>query len=199
MSHLYAHRWTWLQEETDLFRCYLILQDENIAHLSFSTTDHAKALDFIGHRGITIQPLQPYSALARRIHRALIAYAAGRSRLDLSPFRTSPFWMRGTLFQQRVWEEIGHIPYGTTRTYGELAARLGLPKGARAIGQACHVNPLALIIPCHRVVAAQGLGGFAAEIGIKKRLLALEQKCLQEKGCPIRGTPQEKETIPRPS
>lgn len=169
------HCWRWISCEAEGIGCHLILQDDHAAHVSFSYPSHIKALDFLRHRGITVQPLPPHSVLARRIQEALAAYATGRRHRFLAPFFASPFWTEGTLFQQRVWQEIGRIPYGTTRTYGELAARLGKPGGARAVGQACHANPLALIIPCHRVVAAHTVGGFAGEIEIKKRLLALEQ------------------------
>lgn len=175
MHNLTAHRWTWLLAETALFNCHLILQDDNVTHLSFSVAAHTNSLDFLRQHGITIQPLPQRSDLARHIHNALAAYANGRSQLHLSRPPASPFWANGTLFQRRVWTEISHIPYGKTRTYGELATRIGLPKGARAVGQACHANPLALIIPCHRVVAAHGLGGFAGDLEIKQRLLALEQ------------------------
>ena len=69
---------------------------------------------------------------------------------------------------------MGAIPYGTTITYRELAELAGSPKGSRAAGMACGANPLAVIIPCHRVVAANGLGGFAGGLAIKKALLDLE-------------------------
>ena len=169
------NRWAWLRAETDLFRCYLILQDENVAHLSFSAVAHARALGFLRQQGIPIPSLSRHAALAHRIQDALAAYTNGNGPLQLPFFPASPFWTAGTPFQQGVWAEIGRIPYGETRTYGELAARLGIPGGARAIGQACHRNPLALIIPCHRVVAAHGPGGFAGAIDIKQRLLALEK------------------------
>ncbi|CAH1747366.1 Methylated-DNA--protein-cysteine methyltransferase [Thauera humireducens] len=70
-----------------------------------------------------------------------------------------PLMARGTAFQRRVWAEISAIPTGQTRRYGELAARLG--SAARAVGQACGANPYPLVVPCHRVTSAAGLGGFA--------------------------------------
>ena len=69
----------------------------------------------------------------------------------------------GTPFQRRVWAEISAIPAGRTRTYGELSARLG--SAARAVGQACGANPYPLVVPCHRVTSASGLGGFANATG----------------------------------
>ena len=82
---------------------------------------------------------------------------------------------RGTLFQQRVWQALLTIPYGKTVSYGELARMISC-KSAQAVGQAVGANPIALLIPCHRVIAANGqLGGYAYGQKIKKRLLHIEQ------------------------
>jgi methylated-DNA-[protein]-cysteine S-methyltransferase len=70
-----------------------------------------------------------------------------------------PLELAGTPFQQRVWQALTEIPAGETLTYGELAARLG--SGARAVGNACRRNPVSIIVPCHRVVAASGIGGYS--------------------------------------
>ncbi len=83
----------------------------------------------------------------------------------------------GTPFQQRVWAAIRAIPAGSTRTYGELAAQLGT--AARAVGQACRANPCPIAVPCHRVIGARGLGGFAGDtsgrrLEVKRRLLRHE-------------------------
>ena len=80
----------------------------------------------------------------------------------------------GTAFQCAVWRELATVPYGETLTYGELAARVGNPRAARAVGQAVGANPCIIVIPCHRVLAANGLGGFGGGIERKKALLALE-------------------------
>ena len=81
----------------------------------------------------------------------------------------------GSSFQQKVWKTLLTIPPGQTRTYAQVAARVGRPKAARAVGQACGANPIPVLIPCHRVVSATGgLGGFSAGIRWKKRLLAAE-------------------------
>lgn len=82
----------------------------------------------------------------------------------------------GTMFQQRVWQALLNVPYGETVSYGEIARMVGC-KSAQAVGQAIGANPIALIIPCHRVIAANGkLGGYAYGEEIKKRLLELEQQ-----------------------
>ena len=81
---------------------------------------------------------------------------------------------QGTAFQKRVWKALLTIPYGKTVSYGELARMVGC-KSAQAVGQAVGANPIALIIPCHRVIAAHGqLGGYEYDIEIKKKLLELE-------------------------
>lgn len=81
----------------------------------------------------------------------------------------------GTPFQQLVWRALEAIPYGTTTTYGELAARLGVPRAVRAVGAANGRNPLSIVRPCHRVVGADGsLTGYGGGLGAKRTLLALE-------------------------
>lgn len=86
-----------------------------------------------------------------------------------------PLDIHGTAFQQRVWEELRRIPHGETRSYGELAAALGNPKASRAVGGANGANNIAVLIPCHRVIAADGtLGGYAYGLEIKAELLRRE-------------------------
>jgi AraC family transcriptional regulator of adaptative response/methylated-DNA-[protein]-cysteine methyltransferase len=86
-----------------------------------------------------------------------------------------PLDVKGTAFQQRVWDELRRIPCGETRSYGELAAVLGNPKASRAVGGANGANNVAVLIPCHRVIAADGsLGGYAYGTAIKAELLKRE-------------------------
>lgn len=86
-----------------------------------------------------------------------------------------PLDVRATAFQWRVWSALQAIPYGSTRTYGELALACGLPGGARAVGRACATNPVSLIVPCHRAVRSDGgLGGYRWGIDRKRELLAME-------------------------
>ena len=77
-------------------------------------------------------------------------------------------------FRRRVWDALRQVPFGQTVTYRELARRIGNPKAVRAVGGACAANPLLLAVPCHRVVAQHGLGGFALGLGWKRKLLELE-------------------------
>lgn len=89
---------------------------------------------------------------------------------------TVPLKPDGTDFQQKVWKTLTEIPYGQTISYGEIAEKIGKPGGARAVGNANNKNPIAIIIPCHRVIGANGsLTGYAAGLNIKKQLLSLEK------------------------
>ena len=96
-------------------------------------------------------------------------FAGARRTFDL------PLAPHGTAFQRRVWMALRAIPSGETRTYGELAAAIDSPNASRAVGMANHRNPIPIIIPCHRVIGANGtLTGYAGGLEIKRRLLALE-------------------------
>jgi AraC family transcriptional regulator of adaptative response/methylated-DNA-[protein]-cysteine methyltransferase len=87
-----------------------------------------------------------------------------------------PLDVRGTAFQERVWQALRAIPTGATATYAEIAARIGSPGAARAVGQACAANPLAVAIPCHRVVKRDGdLSGYRWGVERKRALLARER------------------------
>ena len=87
-----------------------------------------------------------------------------------------PLHLTGTEFQLKVWDELQRIPYGTTISYGELAKRAGNPKGSRAVAQANHNNPVCIVVPCHRVINADGsLGGYAPGPALKQQLLDLEK------------------------
>ncbi len=91
----------------------------------------------------------------------------------------------GTEFQRRVWRALCEIPYGETRSYSDIASAVGQRKAARAVGMANHRNPIALIIPCHRVVGADGsLTGYAAGLKVKESLLNLEQTVRRERSGP---------------
>ena len=88
-----------------------------------------------------------------------------------------PIALRGTDFQQKVWHELLNIPYGETRSYKQIAEKIGCPKGYRAVGMANNKNPIAIIVPCHRVIGQnKNLVGYAGGIDIKEKLLKLEEK-----------------------
>ncbi|MDR2220511.1 MAG: methylated-DNA--[protein]-cysteine S-methyltransferase [Methylobacillus sp.] len=117
-------------------------------------------------------PIPPQTAFARKVYAALQGYLADPHRsFDV------PLELGGTAFQRRVWQGIAAIPPGETLTYSELAEKVG--SGARAVANACGANPIPVIIPCHRVVARNGLGGFMKgreqnSLSIKQWLLAHE-------------------------
>lgn len=88
-----------------------------------------------------------------------------------------PLNPKGTVFQKKVWQALRDIPYGETRTYGQIAKAVGSPKGARAVGMACHNNPIIIVTPCHRVIGANGaLTGFAGGLAMKEFLLGREKE-----------------------
>jgi methylated-DNA-[protein]-cysteine S-methyltransferase len=90
-----------------------------------------------------------------------------------------PMHLAGTTFQLAVWHELLNIPYGQTRTYGDIAKRLGKPGAARAVGMANHDNPIPIVVPCHRVVGHDGsLTGYGGGLHIKKQLLTIETRTL---------------------
>ena len=110
------------------------------------------------------------STAAEQALRELAEYFAGTGRKF--SVRLAP---AGTPFQLAVWAALRRIPYGEVRTYGEVARMIGRPKAVRAVGGACHNNPVIIITPCHRVVAANnGTGGFGAGLENKRKLLAIE-------------------------
>jgi methylated-DNA-[protein]-cysteine S-methyltransferase len=95
-------------------------------------------------------------------------FAGDRTEFDL------PMELDGTEFQREVWRELTRIPYGETISYGELARRVGRPRGPRAVGQANGRNPIPIIVPCHRVLASNGVGGYGGGLPMKRALLAVE-------------------------
>jgi methylated-DNA-[protein]-cysteine S-methyltransferase len=116
-----------------------------------------------GHRS-PAHPLLVESA------RQLRAYFAG----DLRSFRV-PLDPSGTVFQRRVWSELLNIPYGETRSYGQIAAAIGAPTAVRAVGAANGANPIPILVPCHRVIGSNGaLMGYGGGLALKQRLLDLE-------------------------
>lgn len=111
------------------------------------------------------------SALSDRAFEQIGEYLAGRRRtFDF------PYALHGTEFQRKVWAALCRIPYGETRTYKEIAQAVGNPKATRAVGMANNKNPMMIVVPCHRVIGADGtLVGYGGGLDMKKALLELEQ------------------------
>jgi methylated-DNA-[protein]-cysteine S-methyltransferase len=140
----------------------------------FADGERLVALDFL--KSSRASNLKSHSkskengAFFKRVEKALHDYFEKGKPLPSFPYASRS----GTSFRQKVWRALEKIPFGQTRSYGEIAAMIGSPGAARAVGTACGANSLPLFIPCHRVVAANGLGGFSSGMEIKKQLLRLE-------------------------
>ncbi len=135
----------------------LVATDNDISEVSFES----EAVESFGS-----------SALLDLCQQQLEAYFDG----TLTKFSV-PLRLEGTPFQRRVWEALQTIPFGATWSYSELAQRVGNPKACRAVGGANHRNPIAILVPCHRVVGASGaLTGYAGGLERKQALLAHEQR-----------------------
>ena len=122
-----------------------------------------------------VEPVGAETPLLAQGREELLEYFGGKRRtFDL------PLKPQGTPFQQRVWAALREIPYGETRSYGQIAAQVGNPKAGRAVGMANNRNPIAIIVPCHRVIGANGsLTGYAGGLSVKQELLALERRTRQ--------------------
>lgn len=108
--------------------------------------------------------------LLKKASQQLMDYFEGKRKIFELPL--SP---KGTDFQQSVWKALLEIPFGETRSYGNIASRIGNPKASRAVGMANNRNPIAIFIPCHRVIGANGgLVGYGGGLDIKKYLLSIE-------------------------
>lgn len=155
------------------FVFYCLTDNEKLIHLTFSEEAHHRAVSWLEHS----YPDSPVATNTQpdKFCRHFSDYLSGQKK-SLPTTGDSPFFKTATPFQASVWKAISQIPYGETRTYGQLAEQMKKKGAARAVGQACHKNPLALIIPCHRVVGSHGLRGFAGGISVKEQLLALEKK-----------------------
>jgi len=129
-------------------------------------------------QAIAGQPIAWLESLERTgdVRRQLEEYFAGKRRdFDLQ------LDLRGTEFRKRCWQELLKIPYGETRSYGQIAQAVGNPTGFRAVGQANHYNPIAIIVPCHRVLQSdKTLGGYGGGLDIKSLLLKLEGASFRE-------------------
>ena len=117
-----------------------------------------------------------------RCHRKTVA-ALKSALAGRKPKNLPPLDLAGTEFQKCVWNALRRISTGQTKSYGEVAQAIGKPKAVRAVGGACGANPVPVLVPCHRVLAAQGkIGGFGGGLDWKRRLLAREGICLQPQG-----------------
>jgi methylated-DNA-[protein]-cysteine S-methyltransferase len=153
----------------------LVSTDLGEFRASFSTTGLAELRFPSDNPASTVMPPASASSRVQQWHRvttqAVNQVLSGRPPKVFPPFDLSS----GTEFQQRVWRAMTKIPLGQTSSYGELASAIGKPKAVRAVGGACGANPIPVLVPCHRVLAAnKKLGGFSGGLGWKRTLLARE-------------------------
>ncbi len=148
------------------------LYDTPIGNIGIAANEEAIIGLTFGMQGISPDWKIDETPLIKKAHAQLSEYFEKRRKtfdLPLSP--------AGTAFQQRVWQALQQIPYGETRSYGQIAAAVGNPKASRAVGLANNRNPIAIIIPCHRVIGANGsLTGYGGGLDIKDFLLRLEKE-----------------------
>ncbi len=163
-SQNHNKEWVDYLSDTPVGPLRLYFTDQGLTALEFAGEDASPARE----QDSPPPHLQPLIDAAKR---ELTAYFAG-APTDFAALTLDP---QGTPFQRRVWQELRRIPRGQAISYKELAERVGSPKACRAVGQANAVNPIALIIPCHRVIAANGgLGGFSSGLDKKRWLLRHE-------------------------
>lgn len=143
-----------------------------LIRLHFMNSDHGPVMeDELTDEGYTLETDESQTA---KVREELSEYASGRrTTFDAS------LALAGSEWQKSVWRELTRIPFGETRSYGEIADSLGRPGAARAVGRANATNVLPLVVPCHRVIAADGtLGGFNGGLHLKTRLLEHERRVL---------------------
>jgi O-6-methylguanine DNA methyltransferase len=173
--------------ESPLGELLLVEEEERLIRLLFSDDGETRSLAgamkmATGSRAE--KPTLGKPLIERRT--PLLEEAVGQLRQYFAGERQSfdlPLRLEGTEFQKKVWNELQKIPYGTTISYRELAMRAGSPGGCRAAGGANHRNPIPIIVPCHRVIGADGkLTGYGGGLPRKEKLLAIEQKYVTIRG-----------------
>lgn len=156
----------WNQIDSPIGDVFFVWKKEGVLLVSFIEKNYAEKLScFIKSDFRIIRSSSPLDLQLREYFEGV------RKEFDLK------LVMNGTSYQQKVWKELLKVPYGETVSYGELAKRIGNPKGARSVGMAVHFNPIGIIIPCHRVIRSSGeIGGYASGVAKKKWLLEHEHK-----------------------
>ena len=155
---------------------FAVNEDGALMRLHFVESDYGPVLERkLGDEGCAVTSDETRTAAVRK---ELSEYVNGwRKTFD------APLAFVGSEWQKAVWMELTRIPFGETRSYGEIADSLGRPGAARAVGRANASNVLPVVVPCHRVIAADGtLGGFNGGLHLKERLLEHERRVLARKG-----------------
>ncbi len=162
---------TWHAVETRFGTFLVAAMDGHLVQSSLPGTPPERFLAELAHR-------HPNVAFTQDRHDPVLAAAGAQLEEYADGQRQSfelPVRLEGTAFQRRVWAELAKIPFGSTRSYGDIATAIGRPGASRAVGQANHQNPVAPMIPCHRVITSTGtLGGYGGGMDLKRSLLAHE-------------------------
>jgi len=158
------------QFDSAIGSCRVASSDAGVAYLELPHAS-GRGLEGWARRCASGAVLREAYAPNRAAITQIVDYLEGkRHEFDL------PLDLRGTAFQKQVWAALLEIPYGETRTYAEIARAVRRPRAVRAVGTANGANPVALVVPCHRVIAAGGkLGGYGGGLDLKARLLAMER------------------------
>jgi methylated-DNA-[protein]-cysteine S-methyltransferase len=155
--------YSYKQVDSPVGRLKLVASDKGLAAILWENDDPKR---------VRLGPPteDPHNRVLVETARQLDGYFAG----ELKAF-TVPLDFQGTGFQKKVWEALLAVPFGETRSYGEIARQIGQPTTVRAVGAAIGKNPVSIIAPCHRVIGSTGaLTGFAGGLAVKERLLAIE-------------------------
>lgn len=160
------HYLGWL---SDLGPLTAISSEKGLAALLFGSPDLMKITGKLAGQDHSWELISGPDPFLERVRTQVEEFLTGGRRgfrVDLD--------MCGTVFQKKVWQALREIPYGEVITYGELARKVGRPKASRAVGQANGANPIPIIVPCHRVVGTNGLGGYGGGLPVKRLLLGIE-------------------------
>ena len=154
--------------ETPIGKLFLVAEDGCLVELGIQADGSVPEMGQVGWQEAEV--LSHEKELLMRATGQIQEYLAGkRTSFDI------PICGKGSEFQKKVWKALCEIPYGETRTYGQIAVAIGNPKAARAVGGACNKNPIMIIVPCHRVIGGNGkLVGFGGGLDMKEKLLTLE-------------------------
>jgi O-6-methylguanine DNA methyltransferase len=173
MTRLHASKpivkWTQVLIETPDGAFLSYYSERGLVSLSFPTTVSHSAT---GYKKVSASLTSQIRQWHQQTQNALRNSLSGRPAGTLPPLD----WEGYTEFQKQVWTALINIPCGSTTSYAQIGSLLGKPKAARAIGGACGANPIPILVPCHRVVSATGLGGYSGGLEWKKLLLGREQK-----------------------
>ena len=163
----------WMALELEGRRWILLATELGLCRIIFPHEDLESWRVWMNKAAPGKEPREDAEAIRRiGIVDGLERYFAG----ERSSFAEIPLDLIGTTFQQQVWTALGQVPYGETRTYGDIAAAIGRPQAVRAVGAANGANPIPILLPCHRIVGAdRKLTGFRGGLAMKRRLLALER------------------------